>query len=44
MNFITTLNQKTTILYNDTIDRYLRLDLSEIATILTENEQRRLER
>ena len=29
---------------NDTIDRYLRLDLSEIATILTENEQRRLER
>ena len=29
---------------NDTIDRYLRLDLSEITTILTENEQRKLER
>ena len=29
---------------NGTIDRYLRLDLSELTTILTENEHRRLER
>ena len=27
-----------------TIDRYLRLDLSQITTILTENDHRRLER